>query len=278
LIFSWVAVAQMCPATLIKGDATMTLTNQYPSLKYKVVLITGGASGIGANLVETFCHQGAQVCFIDILDDDANKLVEQLSHRPDNTPPRYYRCNLLNIPKLQATIKQIYNDVGPINILINNAANDTRHDFREVTIDYWNERLAVNLRHHFFAAQAVYEHMLELGSGSIINLGSMSWYATQGGMPGYTSSKAAIEGLTRGLARDMGGNNIRVNTLVPGWVMTDRQMAMLTKDKSAKNILDNQCLKKSVMPEDISAMALFLASDDSRLCTAQHFIVDGGWI
>jgi len=257
---------------------TMTLTNQYPSLKYKVVLITGGASGIGANLVEAFCLQGAQVCFIDIRDDDAQKLVEQLSHRPDTTPPKYYRCNLLNIPKLQATIKQIYNDIGPINVLVNNAANDTRHDFREVTVDYWNERLAVNLRHHFFAAQAVYEHMLELGGGSIINLGSMSWYATQGGMPGYTSSKAAIEGMTRGLARDMGGDNIRVNTLVPGWVMTDRQLAMLTKDKSAKNILENQCLKKSVMPEDISAMALFLASDDSRLCTAQHFIVDGGWI
>lgn len=255
----------------------MTLTNQYPSLTHKVVLITGGASGIGANLVEAFCFQGAQVCFIDIRDDDARKLVEQLSNKTD-TPPRYYSCNLLNIPKLQATIKQIYNDVGPVNVLVNNAANDTRHDFRKVTIDYWNERLAVNLRHHFFAAQAVYEHMLELGGGSIINLGSMSWYATQGGMPGYTSSKAAIEGMTRGLARDMGGDNIRVNTLVPGWVMTDRQVAMLTREKSAKNILENQCLKKSVMPEDISAMALFLASDDSRLCTAQHFIVDGGWI
>ena len=255
----------------------MTLTNQYPSLENKIVLITGGASGIGANLVEAFCHQGAQVCFIDIRDEDAHRLVDQLS-QGTATAPRYYRCNLLNIPKLQATIKQIYNDLGPINVLVNNAANDTRHDFRKVTVDYWNERLAVNLRHLFFAAQAVYEHMLELGGGSIINLGSMSWYATQGGMPGYTSSKAAIEGMTRGLARDMGGDNIRVNTLVPGWVMTDRQVAMLTKEKSAKNILENQCLKKSVMPEDISAMALFLASDDSRLCTAQHFIVDGGWV
>ncbi len=255
----------------------MTLTNQYPSLENKIVLITGGASGIGANLVEAFWHQGAQVCFIDIRDEDAHRLVDQLSQGVA-IAPRYYRCNLLNIPKLQATIKQIYNDLGPINVLVNNAANDTRHDFRKVTVDYWNERLAVNLRHLFFAAQAVYEHMLELGGGSIINLGSMSWYATQGGMPGYTSSKAAIEGMTRGLARDMGGDNIRVNTLVPGWVMTDRQVAMLTKEKSAKNILENQCLKKSVMPEDISAMALFLASDDSRLCTAQHFIVDGGWV
>ncbi len=256
----------------------MTLSNQYPSLKDKNVLITGGASGIGANLVGAFCQQGARVCFIDILDEEAEQLVSRISETCDVQAPHYYRCNLLNIPKLQATIKQIYNDLGPLHVLINNAANDTRHDFRKVTVDYWNERLAVNLRHHFFAAQAVYEHMLELGGGSIINLGSMSWYATQGGMPGYTSSKAAIEGLTRGLARDMGGDNIRVNTLVPGWVMTDRQVAMLTREKTARNILDNQCLKRSVMPEDISAMALFLASDDSRMCTAQHFIVDGGWI
>jgi NAD(P)-dependent dehydrogenase (short-subunit alcohol dehydrogenase family) len=179
---------------------------------------------------------------------------------------------------VQQTIARAQNELGAIGVLINNAANDTRHDFREVTVDYWDERIAVNLRHHFFAAQAVYPQMKALGGGSIINLGSMSWYATQGGMPGYTSSKAAIEGLPRGLARDMGGDNIRVNTLVPGWVMTERQLAMLAREKSAKSILESQCLKKSVMPEDISAMALFLASDDSRLCTAQHFIVDGGWI
>jgi NAD(P)-dependent dehydrogenase (short-subunit alcohol dehydrogenase family) len=255
----------------------MTLTNKYPSLENKVVLITGGASGIGANLVTAFAHQGAQVCFIDIRRADAEALADKLGKESLHTPI-FYECNLLNIPILQATIANIRQDVGNIQILINNAANDTRHDFRKVSIEYWNERLAVNLRHHFFAAQAVYNHMVELGGGSIINLGSMSWYATQGGMPGYTSSKAAIEGLTRGLARDMGRDNIRVNTLVPGWVMTERQMAMLGAEKSMQDIIDNQCLKASVMPEDISAMALFLASDDSRLCTAQHFIVDGGWI
>ena len=254
------------------------LSNKYPSLKYKNVLVTGGASGIGANLVTNFVRQGAQVFFIDIRDDDAYKLIDTLSRRADCKPPKYFHCDLVDIDKLQATIRKIYQDHGAISVLINNAANDARHDFRSVTVDYWNERLNVNLRHHFFAAQAVYDQMKEMGEGSIINLGSMSWYATQGGMPGYTSSKAAIEGLTRGLARDMGSANIRVNTLVPGWVMTDRQVAMLTQEKTARKILENQCLKKSVMPDDISAMALFLASDDSRLCTAQHFIVDGGWI
>lgn len=256
----------------------MNISNRYPSLLGKTVLITGGASGIGANLVEAFCRQQARVSFIDIRDDAAEKLVKSLSQIENCTAPVFYHCNLLNIPLLQETIEKVRKASGPVSVLINNAANDTRHDFRTVTVDYWDERLAVNLRHHFFAAQAVYPHMQHMGGGSIINLGSMSWYATQGGMPGYTSSKAAIEGLTRGLARDMGGDNIRVNTLVPGWVMTERQLAMLANDKSAATILDNQCLKKSVMPEDISAMALFLASDDSRLCTAQHFIVDGGWI
>src|SRR5690554_975785 len=207
----------------------MNLRNSYPSLRGKVVLITGGASGIGANLVEAFCRQQAIVCFIDIRETDAKKLIVSLSGIPDCTTPVYYHCNLLNIPRLQETIGRIRQDLGSISVLINNAANDARHDFRKVTVAYWDERIAVNLRHHFFAAQAVYRHMLELGSGSIINLGSMSWYATQGGMPGYTSSKAAIEGLTRGLARDMGGDNIRVNTLVSGWVMTERQKVMLIR-------------------------------------------------
>lgn len=256
----------------------MTLTNHYPSLRDKNVLITGGASGIGANLVAAFVRQKARVAFIDIRDDAARDLVGSLSDIPDCHAPVFYHCDLLDIPLVQRTIARARDELGLIGVLINNAANDARHDFRAVTVDYWDERIAVNLRHHFFAAQAVYPQMKTLGGGSIINLGSMSWYATQGGMPGYTSSKAAIEGLTRGLARDMGADNIRVNTLVPGWVMTERQLAMLASEKSAKTILENQCLKKSVMPEDISAMALFLASDDSRLCTAQHFIVDGGWI
>lgn len=199
----------------------MNLTNQYPSLKGKVVLISGGASGIGANLVDAFCRQGATVAFIDILDDAAEWLVGHIGALNGVDLPHYYKCDMVDIPALQRTIAQIQQDLGPINVLINNAANDERHDFRDVTVDYWDERMAVNLRHHFFASQAVYADMQKLGGGSIINLGSMSWYATQGGMPAYTSAKAAIEGLTRGLARDMGPDNIRVNTLVL-WLGNDQ--------------------------------------------------------
>ena len=256
----------------------MNLTNRYPSLTGKVVLITGGASGIGANLVDAFCRQGAKVAYIDIRDDAAAWLDNYIAEAGVPDLPHYYHCDLVDIPRLQETIKTIRADLGPIHILINNAANDDRHDFREVTVEYWDERLAVNLRHHFFASQAVYPDMKAAGGGSIINLGSMSWYATQGGMPGYTSSKAAIEGLTRGLARDMGPDNIRVNTLVPGWVMTKRQLTMCVDEKARQTINDAQCLKHPVMPEDIAAMALFLASDDSKMCTSQHFIVDGGWV
>lgn len=256
----------------------MNLTNKYPSLKGKVVLISGGASGIGANLVDAFCRQGATVAFMDILDDAAEWLRGHIGALSGVELPHYYRCNLIEIGELQRTIAQIQQDLGPINILINNAANDERHDFRDVTVEYWDERLAVNLRHHFFASQAVYPDMKKLGGGSIINLGSMSWYATQGGMPAYTSSKAAIEGLTRGLARDMGPDNIRVNTLVPGWVMTKRQLQTCVDEQARHTIREAQCLKSMVMPEDIAAMALFLASDDSKMCTSQHFIVDGGWV
>jgi D-xylose 1-dehydrogenase len=278
LTFWWDAGARMCPGIPIDEVAIMNLSNTYPSLRDRVVLITGGASGIGANLVEAFCRQRACVSFIDIRDDAAERLVAKLEADESCTTPHYFHCNLINIPRLQETIEQVRAVCGPVNVLINNAANDARHDFREVTVEYWDDRLAVNLRHHFFASQAVYNHMQAAGGGSIINLGSMSWYATQGGMPGYTSSKAAIEGLTRGLARDMGGDGIRVNTLVPGWVMTERQLRTCIDANVTKSIRESQCLKRSVMPEDISAMALFLAPDDSRMCTAQHFIVDGGWI
>lgn len=258
--------------------APMSLTNIYPSLEGKAVLITGGASGIGANLVEAFCRQGALVAFIDIQDDCAQRLSDFLEKQAVASLPNYYHCDLRDIPTLQRTIDLIKGELGPINVLINNAANDERHDFRKVSPEYWDESIAVNLRHHFFAAQAVYSHMVELGGGSIINLGSMSWYATQGGMPGYTSSKAAIEGLTRGLARDMGPDRIRVNTLVPGWVMTKRQLSTCVDIKARQIIHEAQCLKQTIKPEDIAAMALFLASDDSRMCTSQHFIVDGGWV
>ncbi len=258
----------------------MKLSNQYPSLKGKTVFVSGGGSGIGASLVEAFFQQGTNVAFVDIQQAPAEELVARLrSENPDQTAGlNFYHCDLTEIDQLRATIEQAAQDLGPISVLVNNAANDTRHDFREVTPEQWDKCTAVNLRHQFFAAQAVYPFMKELGGGSIINLGSMSWHAGQGGMPGYTSSKAAIEGLTRGLARDMGPDHIRVNTLVPGWVMTEKQLTHWVTDEALKDIERGQSINDRLMPEHISAMALFLASDDSSMCTAQNFIVDGGWI
>lgn len=256
----------------------MNLTNIYPSLKNKVVFISGGATGIGASLVEAFCQQQAKVAFVDIQDAEAEKLVARLAATEGATVPLYFNCNLVNIERLREVIGLVREKLGRIGVLINNAASDTRHDFRSVTEDYWNERININIRHAFFATQAVYEHMKELGGGSIINFGSMSWYECQGNMTGYTTSKAGVEGMTRGLARDLGADNIRINTLTPGWVMTERQLRDWVDESTAEEINRSQCLKHKLMPEDISAMALFLASDDSKMCTAQNFIVDAGWI
>jgi NAD(P)-dependent dehydrogenase (short-subunit alcohol dehydrogenase family) len=242
------------------------------------VLITGGATGIGASLVEAFCRQRASVAFIDVQDEPARALTDRMAAVGGATVPRYYPCDLLDIEALRGVTSAIRTDFGPIGVLVNNAASDQRHDFRLLSVDDWNDRINVNLRHPFFAIQAVQEQMKLLGGGSIVNFGSMSWYECQGNMTGYTTSKAGIEGMTRGLARDLGADNIRINTLVPGWVMTERQLRDWVNDDTAEDIRRNQCLKSQLMPDDISAMVLFLASDDSRMCTAQNFIVDGGWI
>mgnify|MGYP000114573718 CR=1 FL=1 len=254
------------------------LTNQYPSLKDKTVFVSGGGSGIGASLVEAFSRQGAAVAFVDIQEAESLALVERLQQEENTGPVRFHPCDLTDIEELQRVIASVGEELGPISVLVSNAANDKRHDFREVTPEQWDKCLAVNLRHQFFAAQAVYPQMKGLGGGSIINLGSMSWHAGQGGMPGYTSSKAAIEGLTRGLARDMGPDRIRVNTLVPGWVMTEKQLRLWVDDAARAEIERGQSMKGELLPDHIAAMALFLASDDSCMCTAQNFIVDGGWI
>jgi len=255
----------------------MNLTNTYPSLQDKVVFITGGATGIGASLVEAFCRQQARVVFADIQDDAAAQLIASVSSSGKARKPQYFYCDLLDIDSLKAVVARVRDEIGPVAVLVNNAANDTRHDFRGVSVDYWNDRININLRHYFFAIQAVYPHMQALGGGAIINFGSMSWYENQGNMTGYTTAKAGIEGMTRGLARDLGQDNIRINTLVPGWVMTPRQLREWVDADTEQEIARSQCLKHRLQPEDISAMALFLASDDSRMCTAQSYIVDGGW-
>jgi D-xylose 1-dehydrogenase len=247
----------------------------YPSLRDRAVLVTGGASGIGAEEVTQFARQGANVAFLDIADDAAGTLIEGLQHE-GLRPPLYLRCDLRDIPALQAAIAVIARQLGPISVLVNNAANDQRHAYEDVTVEYWDERQATNLRHQFFAIQAVAPMMRAAQGGSIINFGSISWHTNGGEMPAYTTAKAGVEGLTKGMARDLGVYGIRVNCIIPGWIMTQRQINLwLTPDAEAQ-LLRMQCLKTKLVPEDVARMVLWLASDDSRMCTAQLWVVDGG--
>jgi len=253
----------------------MSIFARYPSLVGRPVLVTGGATGIGATLVEQFAGQGARVGFIDIDADAGQALAARLAGAP--TPPTFVAADLTDIAALQTAIHAVRAACGPIRVLLNNAANDRRHELSTVTPESWDAGIAVNLRHQFFAAQAVAGDMRGAGGGSIINFGSISWMLKQGGMPVYTTSKAAIQGLTRSLARDLGPHGIRVNTLVPGWVMTDKQRRLWVDDAARADIARGQCINAPLMPEHIARMALFLAADDSAMCTAQDFIVDGGW-
>ena len=245
----------------------------YPSLKGKTVFITGGASGIGAAFVEAFHQQGAKVAFVDIAKEAGEKLAGRLG-----SDLWFGHCDVTDTPALQAAIATAAKALGPISILINNAAHDERHTFEEMTPDYWDDRIAVNLKHQFFASQAVAPMMKEAGGGAIINLGSTSWMIGLGGMVAYTASKSAVTGLTRSLARDLGPFNIRVNTLLPGWIMTERQLSLWLTPEGEKTLMQSQCLKRKLYPEDMAKVALFLASDEAGACTNQDFIADGGWV
>jgi len=247
----------------------------YPSLRDRVVFITGGASGIGAEHVAEFAGQGAKVAFVDIADDAAGALVQRIA-TAGHPAPLYRHCDLKDVAALRAVIAEVGRTLGPITVLVNNAANDQRHKFEDVTVEYWDERLATNLRHQFFAIQAVAPMMRAAGGGSIINFGSVSWHALQGGMPAYTTAKAAVEGLTRGMARDLGPDGIRVNTVIPGWIMTDRQITLWLTPEGERNLMQVQCLKEKLVPADVTRMVLWLAADDSRMCTAQLWVVDAG--
>ena len=249
---------------------------RYPGLKGGSVFVTGGGSGIGAAIVESFVDQGSKTAFVDIDVKASEKLVRRLQKRY-RIAPLFMHCDIRDIPALQAAIARAGREHGPIGTLVNNAANDQRHDWTGVTPDYWDERMAVNLRPMFFAIQAVVPQMKKRRGGSIINFGSISWKIPQGGMPAYTTAKAAIHGLTRGLARDLGQDRIRVNTVVPGWVMTERQLTLWVDDKAETLLDEAQCLRGRIQPVDLARMVLFLASDDARMCTAQEFTVDAGW-
>ena len=254
----------------------MSAYARYPSLQDRAVLVTGGASGIGAALVEQFVRQGARVGFIDIDLPRARALVARLADAPH--APAFAPADLTDVGALDAAIDTLRESIGTITVLINNAANDQRHTIEDTTSQGWDAGIAVNLKHQFFAARRVAADMKAAGGGSIVNLGSVSWMLKQGGMPVYTTSKAAVQGLTRSLARDFGPFGIRVNTLVPGWVMTEKQLRLWVDDKARAEIARGQCLNRALMPDDIARMALFLAADDSAMCTAQDFIVDGGWV
>ena len=241
----------------------------YPSLKGKRVLVTGGGSGIGAGLVEGFAAQSCDVAFFDINGSDSEDLAQRLG-------ARFLRVDLTDTAATQEAIKNLIDNGGPIDILVNNAANDDRHEIDDVTEAYWDDRFNVNLKHQFFCAQAVVPGMRSKGSGVIINLGSISWHLALPGLILYETCKAAIEGLTRSLARELGPHNIRVSCVVPGNVRTPRQLKWYTPEGEAE-IVNAQCLKGRLVPEDIAAMTLFLASDDARLITGHEYFVDAGW-
>lgn len=248
----------------------------FGSLKGKRVFVTGGGSGIGEGIVSAFAEQGAKVAFIDIAVDASLALCERLAVA-GHEKPVFRQCDIRDIPLLQNVMGALAAEIGDFDVLVNNAGNDQRHKPEDVTVDFWDNCIAINQRPMFFTCQAVIEGMKNKGGGSIINLGSTSWHIANGGYPVYTTTKAAVSGLTRGLARDLGPYNIRVNTVTPGWVMTERQLKLWVDAEGEKLIDQSQCLKGRVMPWHVARMVLFLASDDSAMCTAQEFIVDGGW-
>ena len=245
----------------------------YPSLLQKTVFVTGGALGIGAEIVTAFAKQGAKVGFLDLDLDASQKLVKKLG---DNV--HFEICDLTNISAMQTSMKNLKKLIGAADILVNNAANDDRHDWKDVTEDYWDERLSTNLRHHFFAIQHVATEMIKKGGGSIINIGSNSWWETVGGFPAYATAKSAVHGLTRTMARDLGRHRIRVNTVVPGWIMTERQKKLWVTPEGLENQYKRQCLPDLIDPIYVARMVLFLASDDALMCTANNYMVEAGSI
>jgi D-xylose 1-dehydrogenase len=249
----------------------------YPSLEGRVAFVTGGGSGIGAAIVEHLCAQRARVAFVDVARAASEALVERVEKRGDPAPA-FIPCDLRDVAALRSAVAEVRDRLGPIRVLVNNAAHDERHSIEQVTPEYWDDRFAVNLRHQFFAAQAVAPDMAAAGGGSIINFGSTSWLIGQGGMPAYLSAKAAVAGLTRALARDLGPRNIRVNCIVPGWIMTERQVTLWLTPAGEQELLQRQCLKRKLVPEDVARVVLFFAADDSSACTSQSYIVDGGWV
>ena len=244
---------------------------RYPDLAGRTVFVSGGGSGIGAAIVRAFAAQHARVAFVDIADEASQALVREIGENV-----RYWRCDVRDVRALQSAIDEAGRALGPVRVLINNAARDDRHAFDTVTPDYWDESLAVNLRHHFFAAQTAARQMIAAGGGAIINMGSVSWMRGRPQLSAYTTAKAAIVGLTRTLARELGAQGVRVNSIVPGAIATERQRALWVSADDEKRLVDQQCLKFRLSEQDVARTALFLASDEARAITGHSLIVDGG--
>jgi D-xylose 1-dehydrogenase len=250
--------------------------SSYPSLRDRVVFVTGGASGIGAAIVGAFVEQGARVAFVDVAEEAARMLAQKLAIA-GHAGPWWRVCDVRDIGALQTAITDSSAELGDFAVLVNNVANDDRHTLEAVTPAYYDERMAINERPAFFAIQAVLPGMKRLGFGSVVNLGSTGWQVKGAGFPCYAIAKSSVNGLTRGLAATLGRDRIRINTVSPGWVMTERQIRLWLDAEGERDLQRNQCLPDRLQPHDIARMVLFLASDDAAMCTAQEFKVDAGW-
>jgi NAD(P)-dependent dehydrogenase (short-subunit alcohol dehydrogenase family) len=250
---------------------------RYPSLQGRVAFVSGGATGLGAEIVMQLSAQGARVAFVDIDRPSGTELAASIASRGYGTP-LFIECDVRDISTLRAALTGTAERLGPITVLVNNAANDRRRRIEDLSVEEWDDGIAVNVRHHFFATQAVAPMMREAGGGSVINLGSISAHIDLLALPDYITAKAGIEGLTRLLARELGPHDIRVNCIIPGWIMTQRQLDNWVTPEAAASIDRNQALKHRLYPDDVARLVLWLAADDSRSCTGQNWIVDGGWI
>jgi D-xylose 1-dehydrogenase len=248
---------------------------RYPSLQGRSVFVTGGATGIGAAIVSAFVEQGARVAFIDVAEAASRTLAQRLAEA-GHEPPWWRVCDVRDIAALQAAVRDAATALGDFAVLVNNVASDDRHTLESVTPAYYDDRMAINERPALFTIQAVVPGMRRLGFGSVINLGSTGWQGKGSGYPCYAIAKSSVNGLTRGLAKDLGKDRIRINTVSPGWVMTERQIALWLDAEGERELERNQCLPGRLLPHDIARMVLFLASDDAAMCTAQEFTVDAG--
>jgi NAD(P)-dependent dehydrogenase (short-subunit alcohol dehydrogenase family) len=252
------------------------MVTSYPSLRDRVIVVTGGASGIGEAIVEAFALQNSRVAFLDIQDAAADRLIHKIE-ATGFRPPIYFHCDLSDIAAIKASIEDILQRFNTVDVLVNNAGNDSRHSIEEVTPEYWDQAMAVNLKHHFFMSQAVVPSMKRASGGSIINMSSISWVIPSIGLPVYVAAKAAIVGLTRTLAHELGVHNIRVNCVMPGAIQTERQERLWFTEAYKAEILSRQALKRIIRPDEVARLVLFLAAEDSSSITNQSFVIDGGW-